>query len=114
MVLKGERTTNLYKVIGSMMIGDSFVATEKKDTSRLWHMRLGYMRERGLQTLHSKGALPGIKHCKLNLCKFYIMGRQSRVAFTTSVHKTKGLLDLIYTDVWGLSPVTSVRGHVTM
>ena len=33
--------------------------------------------------------------CKLNLCKFCIMGGQSRVTFTTSMHKIKSLLDLI-------------------
>ena len=38
------------------------------------------------------------------------MGRQRRVAFSTSQHKIKGLLDLIYTDVWGLSPVASSEG----
>jgi len=33
-VLKVERTMNLYKVIGSMVIGDTSVATEKEDTIR--------------------------------------------------------------------------------
>ena len=30
------------------------------------------------------------------------------VAFTTLMHKTKGLLDFIHMDVWGPLPVTSV------
>ena len=93
------------------MICDASVATE--DTARLWHMCLGHMSERGVRALHSK-VLPSIKHYKLNLCKFCIIGRQSRVAFTTSVHKTKGLLDLVHTDVWGPSPVASVGVHVIM
>ena len=38
------------------------------------------------------------------------MGRQHRIAFSTSQHKTKGLLDLIHTDVWGPSPVASIGG----
>jgi len=92
------------------VIGDASVATEKDDTTRLWHMRLGHMSEQGLRDLHNKGVLPGIRHYKLNLCKFCIIGRQSRVAFTTSVHKTKGLLDLVHTDVWGLSSVASIKG----
>ena len=56
MVLKAERTTNLYKVIESVMIGDASVATEKEDTTRLWQMRLGHMSERDLRALKSKGA----------------------------------------------------------
>jgi len=109
-ILKGERTTNLYKLTWIIIIGDASAVTEKKDTIRLWHMRLGHMSKRGLQTLHKSSALLGIKYCKLGLCKFYIMGRQHRVAFSTSQHKTKDLQDLIHTDVWGLSPVASIGG----
>jgi len=59
-----------------------------------WHMS-----ERGFQVLYKMGALPGIKYCKLDLCKFRIMGRQRRIPFSSSQHKTKGLLNLIHTDV---------------
>jgi len=38
------------------------------------------------------------------------MGRQRRVTFSTSQHKTKDLLDLIHTDVWGSSPVVFIGG----
>jgi len=44
-ILQGERTTNLYKLTGSIIIGDASVATEKEDITRLWHMRLGHMSE---------------------------------------------------------------------
>ena len=70
-------------------------------------MHLGHMSGRGLQTLHKRSVL---LDTKLDLCKFCIMGRQRRVAFSTSQHKTRGLLDLIHTDVWELSPVASIGG----
>ena len=35
MILKGERTANLYKLTGSIFIGDALAATEKEDTTRL-------------------------------------------------------------------------------
>ena len=73
-------------------------------------MRFGHMSERGLQALHTKGALPGIEYFKLDLCKFCIMGRQHKVSLSTSQHKIKGLLDLIHTDVWGSSLVASIGG----
>jgi len=38
------------------------------------------------------------------------MDKQRRITFSTSQHKTKGLLDLIHTDVWGLPPVASIGG----
>jgi len=34
-ILKGERITNLYKLTGSIIIGDASTATEKEDTTRL-------------------------------------------------------------------------------
>ena len=101
---------------GSIIIDDASAATEKEDTTRLWYVRLGYMSEQGFQLLHKRSALPGIKYYKFDLCKFYIMGRQRRVAVSKTQHKTKGLLDLIHTDVWGPSPVVSIgdaRYYVT-
>ena len=96
-VFKGQQTVNLYKLTGSLTIGDTSAATEKEDTTRLWYMRLEHMSERDLQVLHKRSVLPGIKYCKLDLCKFCIMDKQHKVAFSTSQHKTKGLLDLIHT-----------------
>jgi len=74
-ILKGERIANLYKMIGSVIVGDTSAATEKEDTARLWHMFLGHMRERDLQALHNKGALLDIKYYKLGLYKFCILSR---------------------------------------
>ena len=45
MILKGEQTTNLYKLTGSIIFGDASAATEKEDTTRLWHMLLGHICE---------------------------------------------------------------------
>jgi len=98
-ILKGKWTANLYKMTGNIIIGDASVTSEE-DTTRLWYMRLGHMSKRGLQVLHIKGALPGIKYCKLDLCKFCIIDRQRRVNFSALQHKTKGLLDL-YTRMCG-------------
>ena len=108
-ILKGAWTAKLYKMIRTIIVGDALAATEKEDTIRLCHMRLGHMRERGLQVLHNRGALLGIKYYKLNLYKFCIMSRQRRVAFFTSQHKTKGLARSRM-DVWGPFPVASIGG----
>ena len=44
-ILKGERIANLYKLTVSIIIGDASAATEKEDTTRLWHIYLGHMSE---------------------------------------------------------------------
>jgi len=113
-ILKGERKANLYKLTESIIISDASATTEKEDTTRLWHMRLGQVSEWGLQVLNKRSALPGIIYCKLDLCKFCIMGRQCRVAFSTSQHKTNDLLDLVHTDMWGSSPAASIGGASTI
>ena len=66
-ILRGERNAKLYKMTGSIIVGDASAATEKDGTIRLWHMCLGHMSERGLQVLHKRSALLGIKYCKLAL-----------------------------------------------
>ena len=41
MILKRERTANLYKLIGSIIIGDtSTTTTEKENITRLWNIIL--------------------------------------------------------------------------
>jgi len=44
-ILKRERIVNLYKTIGSVIVDNISTATEKKDTTRLWHLRLGHISE---------------------------------------------------------------------
>ena len=75
MILKEEWITNLYKLIGSIIVGDASIAIEE-NTTRFLHKRLGHMSEQGLQALHKKSTLPGIRYCKLDLYKVCIMGRQ--------------------------------------
>jgi len=107
-ILKGEQTKTLYKMIESIIIGDVSASTENDELQYFGACILDTC-ERGLWALHNKGASPGIKYCKLSLYKFCIMDRQRRVAFSTSQHMTKGLLDPIHTDAWGLLPATSIR-----
>ena len=49
------------------------------DNTVLWHMRLGHMSERGMVELHKRNLLKGIKTCKLNFCKYCVLGKQNRV-----------------------------------
>ena len=54
MVLKGVQHGILYLLQGSTLSGSAVVASSKihkDDMIKLWHMRLGHMSERGMQTL---------------------------------------------------------------
>jgi hypothetical protein len=82
------------------------------DCTVLWHMRLGHMSEWGMLELHKKNLLKGIKTCKLDFCKFCVLGKQNRVQFKTATHKTEDILDYVHSNVWGLVRTASWGGHM--
>uniref|UniRef100_A0A2N9FQZ7 Integrase catalytic domain-containing protein n=1 Tax=Fagus sylvatica TaxID=28930 RepID=A0A2N9FQZ7_FAGSY len=102
-VMIGQKiSSNVYKLLGNTILGGvAAVAESEDDDTLLWHMRLGHMSERGMRELHKRNLLTGIKSCKLDFCKYCIMGKQCRVRFKTATHKTKGILDYVHSDIWG-------------
>ena len=57
--------------------------------------------------LHKRNLLKGIKTCKLDFCKYCVLGKQNMVQFKTAMHKTEGILDYVHIDVWGPTRVAS-------
>ena len=47
--------------------------------------------------------LPARMIGKLDFCEHCVFGKQNRVSFGTEIHRTKGTLDYIYSDLWGPS-----------
>ncbi|GMP53679.1 hypothetical protein CsSME_00019075 [Camellia sinensis var. sinensis] len=103
--MKGTRQGNLYFLDGSTVTGRVAVSTssssedDASDTSKLWHMRLGHV-----------GLLKGAKTGKLEFCEHCVLGKQTRIKFGTAIHRTKGILDYVHTDVWGPSKTASLGG----
>ncbi|GKV37057.1 hypothetical protein SLEP1_g45126 [Rubroshorea leprosula] len=85
-----------------------------KDVTRLWHMRLRQMSERGMMELSKRGLLCGQKIGNLDLCEHCVYGKQCRLQFGKGVHRTQGTVDCIHSDLWGPSPVASKGGAVYM
>eukprot|EP00253_Pinus_taeda_P029010 PITA_29010 len=82
---------------------------EKK--AALWHHRLGHMSEKGMQILHSRNLLPGLKHVDLKLCENCVYEKQKRVIFLrVGKEKKSEKLELVDTDVWGPAQVSSLGG----
>ena len=104
-LLKGTRRGNLYFLQGNTITGGAAVSQSSgevvRDTTKLWHMRLGHPGEKALQDLVKQGLLKGAKMCKLDFCEHCVLGKQTRVKFGTAIHQTKGILDYVHTDVWG-------------
>ena len=58
--------------------------------------------------LHKRKLLKGIKTCNLKLCKYFGVGKQNKVHFKTTTHKTEGILDYVHTDVCNVSFVSFI------
>ncbi|PHT40240.1 Retrovirus-related Pol polyprotein from transposon TNT 1-94 [Capsicum baccatum] len=109
-LLKAIRSGSLYLLQGSTVIGSETIASSNKDNTKLWHLRLGHMSEKGIQILKKKGYLGN--HCtgKVDFYEHCIFGKQRKVSFSKAIHRTKGTLDYIHSDLWGPSRVPSREG----
>lgn len=109
--MNGEKVRNLYKLLEGIVLGEAAAAATdiepRNDNTDLWHMRLGHLSERGLNELHKKNLLKGVKGYKLEFCKFCVMGKQKMVSFSTSSHTSKVVIDYVHIDMWGPSLIAS-------
>ena len=76
-----------------------------------WPKILGLsLGEHGMRELQKRNLLVGVKSCKLDFCKYYLLGKQCKVQFETSTHNTKGILDYFHSDILEPAKVTSKDG----
>ena len=57
------------------------------------------MSERCTRELQKRNLLVGAKSCKLDFCKYCVMGKKCRMRFKTVMHKIEGILDLVHFDI---------------
>ena len=77
-VMKGKLQGGIYILLGSTVIGTVAVLSSERsydDATRLWHMRLGHMSEKGMTILAGRGLLKGLKNCKLGFCENCVFGK---------------------------------------
>ena len=65
-----------------------------------------------MEELHKRKLLKGLKSCKLDFCKHYVLRKQYKVSFNlmNKENRAKGILDYIHSDVWGPVPTRSHGG----
>ena len=113
-ILKGFMNGTLYLLKGTTITGSANLASpeiSEEDITKLWHMRLGHMGERGMQLLSKQGLLCGHKTKSLEFCEHCVFGKLHRKSFRKAIHRTKGTLDYIHSDCWGPSRVESLKSH---
>lgn len=113
-VMKGVRKGSLYVLEGDTVVGTTASVQDSSESeanlTRLWHMRMGHVGEKGMMILSKQGLLGGHKVAELGFCEHCIFGKQKRVSFTKAVHNTKSTLDYLHADCWGPSSVSSLGG----
>ncbi|KAE8680841.1 pentatricopeptide repeat-containing protein [Hibiscus syriacus] len=98
-VMKGKMTAgNIYRLLGSTVAGGVHSVESCDDTTKLWHMRLAHLSERGMAELHKRNLLHGVKSCKLDFCRYCVIGKQTKVRFKIAKHTTQGILDYVHSD----------------
>jgi hypothetical protein len=106
---KGDKVGTLYLCTGNTDSSISLASTGVDTT--LWHHRLGHMSEKGMQILHKRNFLPDLKQIDLEFCKHCVYGKQKRVRFLrVEKEKKNERLNLVHTDVWGPTQVSSLGG----
>ncbi|KAE8692812.1 hypothetical protein F3Y22_tig00110830pilonHSYRG00040 [Hibiscus syriacus] len=106
-VMKGKMSTgNIHRLLGSTVVGGVHSVESYDDTTKLWHMHLAHLSERGMTKLYKRNMLHGVKRCKLDFCKYCVLGQQTKVHFKTEKHTTEGIIDYVHYDVWGPSTIS--------
>ena len=112
-LLKANRIGSLYVPQGTIVIGSIVVSSSmvENDVTKLWHMHLGHISEKGMHLLSKQGYLSKHVIGKLEFRKHCAFGKQKKASFSTTTHSTKGILDYIHFDLWGASKVPSYGGR---
>ena len=108
-IMKGVRKNGLYILVGSSL-GHAISASVVRDKTKLWHIRLAHISERGHRELSNQGLLGDDKVTSLKFCEKCVFGKATRLKFSLGRKETKQTLDYIHSDLWGSSQVPSLGG----
>lgn len=99
-IMKGQKLPrNIYRLLGTIVVGGATIVESELGNTILWHMRLGHMSECEMTDLHKENLLKGVKTYKLDFCRHCVLGKQNKMQFKTTIHKIKRILDHVHTDV---------------
>ena len=77
------------------------VNVEADTTIVMWHKRLCYMSQKGMQILAERDLLPKVKNVHLDKCVDYLIGKQNKDAFLPRPPmRRKNDLELVHTDIF--------------
>ena len=107
-IIIGEEEGGLYKIKGH---SETTFVHESTNPSELWHRRLAHINYKALP--HVNKAVMGLLDMKIKhegICKGCAKGKNIKNPFPKSETKTKGMLELIHSDVCVPMSCTSLSG----
>ena len=89
-------------------------ATKVGTKIELWHKRIGHINLNKLKEMQSRGLVIGLLTFKdkeiEGVCEACEFGKQHQHLFPKERNVSKGLLDVVHSDVWGLAQTTTFGG----
>jgi len=106
---QGPSRHGLYHWFSPMAASPS-IFSSTRTTFVYWHTRLGHPADHIVHTVFSKFQLPFISNKKHIICPACQHGKSHQLPFSSSETKSNVRLELIFSDVWGPSPILSNNG----
>jgi hypothetical protein len=104
----GVQDGNLYRLQGQP--AQALLHTSES-LCDLWHRRMGHLHHKALPLLRQMvTGLPEFSLDQQGVCKGCALGKNVKAAFPSSETRSKGILDLIHSDIGGPMSVASVKG----
>jgi hypothetical protein len=105
----GVRENNLYRLIVRLVRA---LLHDTINLSELWHRRLAHLHYRALLSLWNMvTGLPEIHIEHDGICRGCALGKNIKGSFSSNDSRSKGILDLIHTDVFGPMIVVSLSRY---
>ena len=83
-----------------------------RDLGELWHRRMGHIHHGALRLLRETvTGVPEVSTEHDDVCKGCVLGKFAKASFPRSDTRSKGVLDLVHSDVCGPMPTKSLRGY---
>jgi len=108
-IMKGVKRATLYFLQGITLSDSAVVASseiDQEDMTKLWHMRLMHMSERGMKILAKNDIIYGYKIKDIGLFEHYVFGKLHCNKFPKVIHRTTSTIDSY------ISCVESLAGYL--
>jgi hypothetical protein len=106
----GIRQGKLYRLM--FQPAQALIHSSSSDLCELWHRRMAHLHHGDFNVLKEiVTGLPEFSVEHQGVCKGCALGKYSKTAFPGSDNRSKGILDLIHSDVCGSMSVVSLSGY---